>query len=73
MNPEARAKMALVALIVVLAAIATLSAAPASAGTNPVCANTRHRIEFGGYACEVPAGLRDRSPEISFPGGAAKS
>ncbi|MBC7264406.1 MAG: hypothetical protein H5T64_08615, partial [Chloroflexi bacterium] len=85
MNPEARAKMALVALIVVLAAMATLSAAPASAGQSweqsPDCdrriavwrrlplVNTRHRMEFGGYARDVGAAGRSPLLEIAFPDG----
>ncbi|MBC7264762.1 MAG: hypothetical protein H5T64_10480, partial [Chloroflexi bacterium] len=83
MSAGVRMKMALAAIIVMLASYAPLSAVPALAGQSweqsPDCdrriavwrrlplVNTRHRMEFGGYACEVPAGLRDRSPEISFP------
>ncbi|MBC7264863.1 MAG: hypothetical protein H5T64_10995 [Chloroflexi bacterium] len=85
MNPEARGKTALVALIVVLAVMAALGAAPALAGQSweqsPDCdqsiavwrrlplVNTRHRMEFGGYARDVGATGQSPLLEIAFPGG----
>ncbi|MBC7264951.1 MAG: hypothetical protein H5T64_11445, partial [Chloroflexi bacterium] len=85
MDYALRVKMTLVTLTLV-AALAALGAVPASAGQSgeqsPDCdrriavwrrlplVNTRHRMEFGGYARDV-VGATGQSPllEIAFPGG----
>ncbi|MBC7265327.1 MAG: hypothetical protein H5T64_13390 [Chloroflexi bacterium] len=82
-NGVTRVKI-LAGLILILVAMAALSAAPAYAGQSweqsPDCdqsiavwrrlplVNTRHRIEFGGYARDVGATRGSSLPEIAFPG-----